>query len=134
MSAAATGGTGVGCDCGRVIRPRGEAGRALCRSRWSTVGTRLVTETDRRLIPFADLSGERWRVALDIAIEAVGVRRPVGHPSGSVEGLDPGNQAEIAEHCRNRGAVLLTAEADGGEGIAVEGDAMSVDTPKVNVV
>lgn len=83
--------------------------------------TRLVTETDRGLIPFADLSaGERWRVALDIAIEAVGVRGLLVIRQEAWEGLDPENRAEIAEHCRNRGAVLLTAEADGGEGIAVE--------------
>ncbi len=36
------------------------------------------------------------------------------------EGLDPANRAEIAAHCQKRGAVLLTAEADGGESIAVE--------------
>ena len=83
--------------------------------------TRLVTETDRGLIPFADLSaGERWRVALDIAIEAVGVRGLLVIRQEAWEGLDPANRAEIAAHCQKRGAVLLTAEADGGESIAVE--------------
>lgn len=83
--------------------------------------TRLVTETDRGLIPFADLSaGERWRIALDIAIEAVGLRGLLVIRQEAWEGLDPENRGEIAEHCRNRGSVLLTAEADGGEGIAVE--------------
>ena len=83
--------------------------------------TRLVTETDRGLIPFAELSaGERWRVALDIAIEAVGVRGLLVIRQEAWEGLDPANRAEIAAHCQKRGAVLLTAEADGGESIAVE--------------
>lgn len=83
--------------------------------------TRLVTETDRGLIPFAELSaGERWRVALDIAIEAVGVRGLLVIRQEAWEGLDPANRAEIAAHCQKRGAVLLTAESDGGESIAVE--------------
>lgn len=83
--------------------------------------TRLVTNTERGVTPFAELSaGERWRMALDIAIEAVGPRGLLVIRQEAWEGLDPSNREQIAEHCRDRRAVLLTAEATGGESIAAE--------------
>jgi hypothetical protein len=83
--------------------------------------TRLVTETSRGVTPFSELSaGERWRMALDIAIEAVGPRGLLVIRQEAWEGLDPINRQEIASHCRERGAVVITAAASGGEGIETE--------------
>jgi ABC-type molybdenum transport system ATPase subunit/photorepair protein PhrA len=83
--------------------------------------TRLVTETGRGVTPFSELSaGERWRMALDIAIEAVGPRGLLVIRQEAWEGLDPINRQEIASHCRERGAVVITAAASGGEGIETE--------------
>jgi hypothetical protein len=77
---------------------------------------RLVTPTDRGQELYADLSdGERWRLALDIAIDAVGPTGMlvIGQPAW--EGLDGINRRAIAAHVRERGALLATAEADEGE-------------------
>lgn len=77
---------------------------------------RLCVESDRGLEPFSDLShGERWRLALDLAAS--------GLPAGSVlpvaqeafESLDPENQRYINQLARERGLVIVTAEACGGE-------------------
>lgn len=76
---------------------------------------RLVTKSRRGLTPFSELSeGERWRMALDIAIEAVGPRGLLSIPQVAWEGLDPDNRRLIREHVKGRGAVILTAEATDG--------------------
>lgn len=88
--------------------------------------TRLVTTTERGEVPFADLSaGERWRMALDIAVDAVGARGLLPVKQEAWEGLDPDNRAAIAEHCRKRGVWVVTAAAAGGDEIVpvVEGGA-----------
>jgi energy-coupling factor transporter ATP-binding protein EcfA2 len=88
--------------------------------------TRLVTTTERGEVPFADLSaGERWRMALDIAVDAVGARGLLPVKQEAWEGLDPINRAAIAEHCKKRGVWVITAAAAGGEEIVpvVEGGA-----------
>lgn len=78
---------------------------------------RLVCDTDRcKGEHYSDLSdGERWKVAIDVAANA--------SPRGSIftisqnayEGLDPRNRQLIANHARERGIVILTAEATDGE-------------------
>src|SRR5690606_25097574 len=77
---------------------------------------RLCVDSDRGLEPFAELShGERWRVSLDLAAQ--------GLPRGAVlpvcqeayESLDPSNRAHIYRLARERGLVLLTAEASAGQ-------------------
>lgn len=74
---------------------------------------RLVTDTDRGVEPFAELSpGERWRIALEIAAEQVGKGGLVTVPQEAWEALDPLNRAEIAEIARSVGVVIITAEAD----------------------
>jgi len=81
-------------------------------------GGRLVCHTDRGIEPFSELSpGERWRVALEIALEQVGHGGLVTVPQECWEGLDPVNRAEVAEIARSVGVVILTAEADEKEHI-----------------
>lgn len=83
--------------------------------------TRLMTTTVRGPTYFADLSaGERWRIALDVAIEAVGPRGLLTIRQEAWEGLDPANRQAICDHVRARGVVLLTAEATGGDEIVPE--------------
>lgn len=79
-------------------------------------GGRLVTTNHKRgTVLYAELSeGERWRLALDIAIEAVGKNGLLSIPQAAYEGLDPENRRMIAEHVRGRGVVILTAEATDG--------------------
>src|SRR5690606_5567099 len=57
--------------------------------------------------------GERWRLALDLAIEALGDGDAVLSISQSAwEGLDGNARRAINEHARSRGTVIVTAEAD----------------------
>jgi len=80
-------------------------------------GGRLVLATDRSNEElFADLSrGEQWKVALDIAIDAVGPQGVIVVDQEGWEGIDPGNRTLIAEHLAGTGVVLITAECDLGE-------------------
>jgi hypothetical protein len=79
-------------------------------------GDRLMVEHARGRIPFADLShGERWHVALDVAIDAVGEGGLLSIDQEAWEGLDDERRQEIAEHARARRAVILTAEASMSE-------------------
>lgn len=77
---------------------------------------RLCVESDRGLEPFSELShGERWTIALDLAAN--------GLPKGSVlpvcqeayESLDPTNRQFINNLAKERGLVIVTAEATDGE-------------------
>lgn len=77
---------------------------------------RLVVDTDRGKELFSELSaGERWRLALDVAIDAVGENGVVPIGQEAWEGLDPDNRAAIAEHARQREVWIVTAEADDGD-------------------
>ena len=76
---------------------------------------RLVTDTDRGVTPFGELSpGERWRLALDIAAEAVGERGEITIPQDAWEAMDPANKAAIASHVQELGIIVYTAEATDG--------------------
>lgn len=79
---------------------------------------RLILQTKRGKTPYSELShGERWKIALDIAIETVGVGGIVVVPQEAYESLDPPNRNEIAKHVKGRGVVVLTAESADGTGI-----------------
>lgn len=76
---------------------------------------RLVTDTDRGVTPFGELSpGERWRMALDIAAEALGEGGELTIPQEAWEALDPANRAAIAQRVREHGIIVYTAEATDG--------------------
>jgi len=82
---------------------------------------RLVTKTKRGKTYYADLSdGERWRIALDIAIDAVGPGGVLPIPQSAWEQIDPLNRREIAEHVRGKGVVFLTAESSSDEAIVAD--------------
>lgn len=77
---------------------------------------RLITDTARGPTYYADLSeGERWTMALDIAVQALGERGLLVVPQAAWEGLDPANRALIAAHAKQAGVVIITAECDTGE-------------------
>lgn len=77
---------------------------------------RLVTDTARGPTYYADLSeGERWKLALDIAVKALGERGLLVVPQAAWEGLDPNNRNLIAHHAKDSGVVIITAECDTGD-------------------
>lgn len=103
---AAAGCDKVVSDAIATVAPRGLA----------VEGDRLTVEHARGRIPFAELShGERWTIALDVGIDAVGENGLLAIAQEAWEGLDLGRRKQIAEHARRRRAVVLTAEATMGE-------------------
>lgn len=78
---------------------------------------RLILNTPARgETYFAELSdGERWKVALDIGIEAVGEQGLLVIPQDAWEGLDPLNRVGIWQHVQGRKVAVLTAESDAGD-------------------
>jgi energy-coupling factor transporter ATP-binding protein EcfA2 len=77
---------------------------------------RLYYDTSRGPTLYHELSdGERWRIALDIAIDLAGTNGLLSIPQASWEALDPANRIAIDEHCKRRGAVIVTAAAADGE-------------------
>ena len=82
------------------------------------MGFRLVLDTRRGATYFADLShGERWKLAIDIALDALGDRGVLVIPQESWEGCDNVARGEIAMHARTRGVVVLTAACSTDERI-----------------
>ena len=76
---------------------------------------RLMLKTDRGETYFDELShGERWKVALDIAIERVGSGGIIPVVQEAWEGLQPLNRKRIAEQVKRYGVTILTAECDDG--------------------
>lgn len=74
---------------------------------------RLVLTRDGKAKFFADLSdGERWRIALDLAIDALGEARILAISQLAWEGLDADARAAINAHAHSRKTVIVTAEAD----------------------
>lgn len=85
---------------------------------------RLVMDTAKRgATYFAELSaGERWKIALDVAIDALGEavddsgrRGILALKQEAWEGLDPVARQAISDHVVSRGVVLLTAECSADE-------------------
>lgn len=73
---------------------------------------RLVTDTDRGATYFDDLSaGEKAKMAIDIGIDAAGKNAVIVFPQEKFEGLSPRNRKMVAEHARERGALIITAVA-----------------------
>ena len=67
---------------------------------------------------FSDLSmGERWRIVVDLAADAVGVGGMFTIPQEAWEALDPINRDAVAAHVKRRGVIVITAEATAAEGI-----------------
>lgn len=77
---------------------------------------------------FADLShGERWKLALDIAVNAFerkGERGVLSIPQEAWEGLDGINRSLIADHVAETDLIVFTAEAERGTD---ENDSLTVD-------
>lgn len=89
---------------------------SLSRSGLAVRNGRLVVATDRGEELFSQLSsGERWKVALDVAIDAVGENGLLAIKQEAWEGLDPENRTLIARHARERQVWIVTAQADGGD-------------------
>lgn len=79
-------------------------------------GDRLVVEVDGRRRYFAELSdGERWTIALDLAIEALGDHRILSLAQIAWEGLDGTARAALIAHAKSRKTLIVTAEADHGD-------------------
>ena len=84
-------------------------------------GGRLVTDTRRGRTLFADLShGERWRLALEFAIGAVGRGGVLVCPQEAWEGLDPRNRAAVADQLSGTGVVMFTAACSADAEIEAE--------------
>lgn len=82
---------------------------------------RLILTTGRGKTYFADLShGERWKLALDVAIDAVGRGGVLVCPQEAYEALDPTNRRMIADHLHGSGVVMFTAEASDDPAIVAE--------------
>lgn len=80
-------------------------------------GGRLVTEIKGKKKLFGELSdGERWKLALDIAIDAIGDKGFIPIPQWAWGELQPANKKAIAAHLRERGVTGYTAEATDDEG------------------
>jgi energy-coupling factor transporter ATP-binding protein EcfA2 len=77
---------------------------------------RIVTDTARGQTLYADLShGERWRLAIDFAIRAVGRRGVLVCPQEAWEGLDPANRESVRQQLEGSGVTLYTAACSDGE-------------------
>jgi DNA repair exonuclease SbcCD ATPase subunit len=77
---------------------------------------RIVTDTARGQTLYADLShGERWRLAIDFAIRAVGRRGVLVCPQEAWEGLDPDNRESVRIQLEGSGVTLYTAACSDGE-------------------
>jgi hypothetical protein len=82
---------------------------------------RLVTDTDRGEELFSDLSdGEKYTMALQIAIEAVGAGGLITLPQEAWQGLDPKNKQLVANQVAGTGVILLTAQATADSELIVE--------------
>lgn len=87
-----------------------------------------VPHRKRQQCFYADLShGERWTLALDIAVAAFqrrGERGVMAIPQEAWEGIDGRNRKVIAEHIAKTDLIVFTAEAErslkGADGIEVE--------------
>lgn len=72
---------------------------------------RLVTRTKRGKTLFADLSeGERWRIAIDIAIRQVGRGGIFAVNQVAFDSIDIHNRRAINEQVRAAGVTIITAE------------------------
>jgi energy-coupling factor transporter ATP-binding protein EcfA2 len=74
--------------------------------------TRLVLDTARGVTPFAELSeGERWKLAIEVAIGCLPGNAVLFIRQEAWEGLDPINRKLIDQQARKHGVTILAAEA-----------------------
>lgn len=93
----------------KVPGVRFEDGRMICR------------HPKRGTVQFAELSaGERWKIAMGVAIQGVGRGGLITIPQEAWEGLDGQNRQMIDEQAREAGVVILTAECSDSEEIEAE--------------
>jgi hypothetical protein len=79
---------------------------------------RLYVDTTRGQTPFCELSmGERWRLAIDVAVAVAPSQALFPVPQEGWEGLDPINRQEVLTALKEHGVWILTAEASGDDGI-----------------
>lgn len=82
---------------------------------------RLVLNTKRGDTYFADLShGERWKIALDVAIKAVGKGGVIVLQQEAWEGLDPIARQVVVDHVKGSEVVILTAECSADDDVNAE--------------
>jgi hypothetical protein len=81
------------------------------------VAGELVVDTDdAEAEPFDRLSdGERWKIALQYGVDALGDGGFACVPQAAWEALDPINKDWVATYCREHGVWTITAEAAAGE-------------------
>lgn len=82
---------------------------------------RLVLETKRGMTYFSELShGERWRIALDVAIKAVGEGGVIVLKQEAWEGLDPIARDAVVSQVKGSKVVILTAECSAADDVVAE--------------
>ncbi len=93
-----------------------DAVRKVCGDGMEIQDGRIYVATDRGRELFSELSpGERWRMALEVSVKAVGSKGLLVIPQDAWEAMDPLNRQEVAAHAQDLGVVVLTAECDEGE-------------------
>ena len=76
---------------------------------------RMLLRTDRGLELVSELStGERYRLALDVAVRALGEGAVLAMEQSAWQDLDPDNRREVAQMCRERKIALIAAQVDDG--------------------
>lgn len=77
---------------------------------------RLVLDTHRGKTLFAELSdGERWKVALDIAIQKIGDRGALVLGQEAWQGLDDENRRAVNRQAKSAGVLIFAARAANGQ-------------------
>lgn len=77
---------------------------------------RLCVKSDRGLEPVSELStGERWRLALDIAARSLPAGALLSVHQEGWQSLDNELKREVAAMAKERGLVIITAQVDEGE-------------------
>jgi len=84
--------------------------------RITVIDGRLAAMKGDQQVYLHDLSpGERWSIAMDIAISVIGEGGVMVIPQEAWEGLDPNNRALVAGKAHGRNVTVLTAEPSGGD-------------------
>ncbi len=82
---------------------------------------RLLTDTDRGPTFYAELSdGERWKMAVEIAVKAVGKGGLLVIPQAAYGEIQPRVRRELHESAKGAGVVILTALATDDDEIQAE--------------
>ena len=77
---------------------------------------RLCVDSDRGLEPVSELStGERWRLALDIAARSLPKGALLSVHQEGWQSLDDDLRKEVAAMAKERGLIIVTAQVDSGE-------------------